>query len=140
MRGSRGEARCSRSTTAANGSPASRAGAISSASGPRDPADLDAAGVDGDRVRVVRVGRVAAELERPAGLRGLGGERLGVVAPGAGHAGDPQAGGRELRGVAAEVAPVRRDGLEAREPHDAAVVRVPVALLALDVDDHAAQA
>ena len=107
--------------------------------GARHPADLRAARVDGDRVRVVLVVRVAAQLERAARLGRVGGERLRVVAAGARDAGDPQAGGGQLRRVAAEVAAVGRDRLEAGQPDDPALVRVPVALLALDLDDHHAQ-
>jgi hypothetical protein len=48
---------------------------------------------------------------------------------------DAQPPSRELGGVAGEVATgLRVDDAVAREPHDPAVVRVPVALLELDVD------
>ena len=55
---------------------------------------------------------------------------------GARDAGDAQAGGQQLRRLAAEVAPARRvHDLVAGDPHDPAVVRVPVALLEGHVDD-----
>jgi hypothetical protein len=90
-----------------------------------------------DRVRVVLVAAVAPQLQRPAGGRRVGGERVGVEASRAGHAGDPQAAGGQLRRVAPEeAAGPRLDGLVARDPDDAAVVGVPVALLEGDVHDH----
>ena len=80
VRGSRGEARCSRRTTAREGSPRVERRRDLLRDRARHPADLLAAGVDGDRVRVVRVAGVAAQLERAARLGRVGGERLAVVA------------------------------------------------------------
>jgi hypothetical protein len=62
--------------------------------------------VDRDRVRVVRVLRVAPQLEGAAGRHEVGGERLGMVLRRAGHAGDSQPALGQLRRVAREI-PVR---------------------------------
>jgi hypothetical protein len=93
--------------------------------------------VDGDRVRVVLVPRVAAQLERTARRRGVGLERVGVVAPRAGDAHDPQAAGSQLGRVAAQVAArLAVDELVPRDPDLTSVVGVPVALLVAGVDHH----
>src|SRR4051794_34243649 len=103
----------------------------------RDPADLRGArGVHRDRARVVLVAGVAPQLERAAGTDVLRGERGRVVTPGAGDPGDAQSQRGELGRVAAQVATrLALDDLVAREPHDAPVVWIPVALLEDDVDD-----
>ena len=102
-----------------------------------DEAELLAARVDGDRVGVVLVCRVAPQLERPPGRGRIGGERGGVVAPRARHARDPQPALGELRCVAGQVgAAVGIDELVPRQPDLAAVLGVPVALGELDVDGY----
>ena len=81
-----------------NGSPGVERGRDLLGDRARHPADLLAAGVHGDRVRVVRVVRVAAQLERPARLGRVGGERLargGAPAPATPAIRRP--GGGELR-------------------------------------------
>ena len=103
------------------------------------PAQLCAARrrVNGDRVGIVLVGRVATQLERPA-RRGIGGgHRLGVVLAGAGHAGHVEAAIGQ-RGIVAgqEAAAAGLDEHEAGQPDLPAVVGVPVALLVADVDSH----
>jgi N-hydroxyarylamine O-acetyltransferase len=86
----------------------------------------------------VLVLRVAAQLERTTGAEVLGGEGVGVVAAGAGDAGHAQPARGKLRRVAGEVpSRLALDDLIAGEPHDTAVVRVPVALIEDDVDDGA---
>jgi hypothetical protein len=86
----------------------------------------------------VLVAGVAPQLERTARRGGVGRERLGVVARGARDPGHAQPGGGELRRVAREVGAGRGvDDCVAREPHDAAVLGVPVALVPLHVHLHA---
>lgn len=103
----------------------------------RHEAELVAAGVDGDRVGVVRVAGVAPQLERPPRRGRLGRERGGVVAPRARHPRDVQPALGELRRVAGEEgAGVGIDELVPRQPDLAAVLGVPVALGELDVDDY----
>ena len=71
----------------------------------------------------------------------LVGQRLGVVARGPGDARDDQPGLDDLGGVARQVAAgLAIDELVAGDPDDAAVVRVPVALLEGDVDDRGVHA
>ena len=91
-RGSRGERRCSRSTIADQGSPVVELRRQLRRELARHPAHLLAAGVHGDRVRVVLVVRVAAQLQRTARLDGLRRvDRLGVMAARSRHAGHVQA-------------------------------------------------
>jgi len=78
------------------------------------------------------------QLERAARRGGVGRERLGVVTRGARDPGHAQPGGRELRRVACDVGAGRGvDDRVAGEPHDAAVLGVPVALVPLHVHLHA---
>ena len=105
----------------------------------RHPAQLRAPrrGVHRDRVGVVLVGRIAAQLERAA-RRGVGGgHRLGVVLAGAGHPRHVQAALCQ-RGIVAgqEAAAAGLDQHEPGQPDLPAVVGVPVALLVANVDSH----
>jgi hypothetical protein len=109
----------------------------------RHPAELLAAAVavHGDRVLVVRVRKVAPQLERPARLGGLRGERGGMVPRGPRHADDPQAPPRQLGRLAREISTrLRIDGLIAREPDLTALVRVPVALVVANRHLHRSEA
>jgi len=106
----------------------------------RDPADLSPAidRVDLDGVRIVRVVRIAPQLEGLAGGDGVRSQRLGVVGSRAGDAGHPKAPGEQLGRVASQIAArFAVDHLIAGYPNDATVVGVPVALVVFDVDPHA---
>jgi hypothetical protein len=93
--------------------------------------------MDLDRVRVVRVVRVAAQLQPGAGRYRIRSQRLRMMRVGAGHARDPQATRGQLGRVAGEVAArVAVDDLIASDPDLTTVVGVPVALVVLDVDPH----
>ena len=86
--------------------------------------------MDRDGVGIVRVGRVAPQLERPPRLDGLRRHGLGVVLPGPRHAGHSDPARVELRRVAREeAAAIRIDHPVARQPDHAPVVGVPVLLL-----------
>ena len=89
---------------------------------------MGAAAVDRDRVGVVLVGLLAAQLEAVTRRERGAGERLDAV-PGARHTAHVQAPLDELRRVAREEgAGVGIDELVPRQPDLAAVVGVPVAL------------
>lgn len=103
----------------------------------RHPANLLAAAprINGDCVRVVLVRRIAPKLERAAGPDILRLDRLGVMLPSAGDAGDAQASRGKLGRVATEI-PIGRtvEELVAHQPDLPAVVGVPVPLLPHDFD------
>lgn len=106
---------------------------------PRDPPELLPAREHLDRAGIVLVARIAPQLESSARLDVGGDESLGVVLSGPGNARDvqPPLPGR----LPAEVAPaVGIDDLEPDQPDLPAVVRIPVALVVLDVDYHASEA
>jgi hypothetical protein len=102
------------------------------------PTHLLAAGKHGDRVRVVLVVRVAAELQRAARRDGVRGrDRIGVMPAGAGDTEDVEAAGRDLGGFATQVAPgLGIDELVPRDPDLPAVIGVPVPLLVAGGDLH----
>jgi pyridoxal 5'-phosphate synthase pdxS subunit len=104
----------------------------------RHEADRLAAGEHFDRIRVVRVVRVAAQRERGTGLDGRPVDGVGAV-PRSREAGDAQAARGELGRVTREVAAVVVDRREAGDPHLAAVVGVPIALLEHGCHDHSPQ-
>ena len=106
-------------------------------------ADLFAAvaRVDLNRVRVVRVARIAPQLQGATGCDRIRSQRLRVMCPGARDARHPQTSRGQLGSVAGEVAArLAVDHLIPGDPDLAAVVGVPVALVVLDVDLHGLQA
>ena len=131
VRGSRGEARDSRRLTADH-SP-STSPATSRGTKPRCRAVL---GVDRDRVGVVGVLGLGPQHEPPPRRRGFRLKRLLVKAR-AGHGDHAQPALGQLRRVAGqEVARLGVDRRVARQPHDASVVGIPVALLVGGADLH----
>ena len=132
LRGSRGEARCSRSTTADHGRPASSSAASSAASSRGTKPTCAPPAWTSIALASCSLSRIAPELERAAGRERVRGQRVAAV-PGPRQPGHVQPSLREQRRVAREVRPgLGIDELVPRQPDLAAVVGVPVALGELD--------